>query len=317
MQCGAVVVEAKEKGKKKFVLFLLLCSLFSASSVCPMVPKTGLSRPYVAVRTTAVRTVATRAVSCPQTLTLFSLPEIADAELVSEVVDSAWSLQYMVRGPVCGSAGSIETSLAAQDGRERLLAAFNHALLFRYSDRGTLDGFLSHAKTKLMLDEMSSDESKSTHGIASVTFSVDVPNELESIFRRGDEWENGVELFMGLDADGAAEEDVLEFFSLINQLAMSSAFGALQSGAGRVDALTFHSLHDETDKKAAVVDLLRCQFVYAVRFADQAQLEALLQSPPMQAVLNDDDRSPVRLHWGFVQRIVSPEENEKVGKASV
>ena len=85
MQCGAVVVEAKEKGKKKFVLFLLLCSLFSASSVCPMVPKTGLSRPYVAVRTTAVRTVATRAVSCPQTLTLFSLPEIADAELVSEV----------------------------------------------------------------------------------------------------------------------------------------------------------------------------------------------------------------------------------------
>jgi len=264
--------------------------------------------------------------SCPQTLTLFSVPGTADADLVSEVVDSAWSLQYMVRGPVCGSAGSIETSLlpspAAQD-RERLLAAFNNAVLFRYANRETLEGFLSHAKTKLMLDEMSSDEGKSTHGIASLAFSVEVPNELEAIFRRGDEWENGVELFMGLDdrtADGgSAEEDVLEFFTLVNQLATSSAFGALQSGIGRVDALIFHSLHDETatETRAAVVDLLQCRFVYAVRFADQSQLEALLQSPPMQAILNGDDRSPVRLHWGIVQRIVSPEENDKVGKASV
>lgn len=306
----------------------------SAASVGPMVPKTNISNTSKLSKPSKPRdhhhrcapggratTTTTRAtLSCPQTLTLFSLPDTADANLVSEVVDSAWSLQYMVRGPVCGSAGSIETSLlpspAAQD-RERLLAAFNNAVLFRYANRETLEGFLSHAKTKLMLDEMSSDAQKSTHGIASLIFSVEVPNELEAIFRRGDEWENGVELFMGLGAETTADEDVLEFFSLVNQLATSSAYGALQSGIGRMDALTFHSLHDETDNKAAVVDLLQCQFVYSVRFADQSQLEALLQSPPMQAILNGDDRSPVKLHWGVVQRIVSPEENDKVGKASV
>ena len=258
--------------------------------------------------------------SCPQTLTLFSLPDTADAEQVSEVVDSAWSLQYMVRGPVCGSAGSIETSLlptSANDSQASILAAFNNAVLFRYANMDTLDGFLSHAKTKLMLDEMSSDDSKSTHGIASITFSVEVPNELEAIFRRGDEWEDGVELFMGLGCRSGADEDVMEFMTLINQLATSSAHGALQSGVGRVDALTFHSLHDQTEQKSAVMDLLQCEYVYAVRFREQDQLESLLQSPPMQAILNHDDRSPAELRWGVVQRIVSPEENDKVGKASM
>ena len=109
----------------------------------------------------------------------------------------------------------------------------------------------------------------------------------------------------------------MEFMTLVNQLATSSAFGALQSGIGRMEAITFHSLHDQTDTKSAVMDLLQCQYVYAVRFRDQSQLEGFLQCPPMQAILNHDDRSPVELHWGVVQRIVSPEENEKVGNASV
>lgn len=269
----------------------------------------------------------------PQTLTLFSLPVDASPEQISEVIDSAWSLQYMVRGPVCGSAGSIETSLLPtsvtssvneEDAkRQALLASFNNAVLFRYANQETLNGFMSHAKTKLMLDEMSTDASKSTRGIASLTFSVEVPNDLESIFRRGDSWEEGVELFMGLRGTGAAEEDIAEFMALINQLATSSVYGALQSGVGRVanDAgergVTFHSLHDESGARGEVEDLLGCEWVYAVRFEDDKGLEGLLQSPPMQAILNWDDRAPVGLCWGVVQRIVSPEENEKVGKATM
>lgn len=275
----------------------------------------------------------------PQTLTLFSLPENSSTEQISEVVDGAWSLQYMVRGPVCGSAGSIETSLLPtsvtssvneEDAkRQALLASFNNAVLFRYANMETLDGFMSHAKTKLMLDEMSSDASKSTRGIASLTFSVDVPNDLESIFRRGDVWEDGVELFMGLrrtggeDADDA-DADAVEFMALVNQLATSSAYGALQSGVGRVasgdgstQGVTFHSLHDETGAREEVESLLGCEMIYAVRFEDDKGLEGLLQSPPMQAILNWDDRAPVGLCWGVVQRIVSPEANEKVGKTSL
>ena len=292
------------------------------------------------VTTSASASASTMAV--PQTLTLFSLPLNSSTEQISEVVDGAWSLQYMVRGPVWGSAGSIETSLLPtsvtssvneEDAkRQALLASFNNAVLFRYANMETLDGFMSHAKTKLMLDEMSSDASKSTRGIASLTFSVDVPNDLESIFRRGDVWEDGVELFMGLrrtggeDADDAddADADAVEFMALVNQLATSSAYGALQSGVGRVasgdgstQGVTFHSLHDETGAREEVESLLGCEMIYAVRFEDDKGLEGLLQSPPMQAILNWDDRAPVGLCWGVVQRIVSPEANEKVEKTSL
>jgi len=292
------------------------------------------------VTTSASASASTMAV--PQTLTLFSLPLNSSTEQISEVVDGAWSLQYMVRGPVWGSAGSIETSLLPtsvtssvneEDAkRQALLASFNNAVLFRYANMETLDGFMSHAKTKLMLDEMSSDASKSTRGIASLTFSVDVPNDLESIFRRGDVWEDGVELFMGLrrtggeDADDAddADADAVEFMALVNQLATSSAYGALQSGVGRVASgdgstrgVTFHSLHDETGAREEVESLLGCEMIYAVRFEDDKGLEGLLQSPPMQAILNWDDRAPVGLCWGVVQRIVSPEANEKVEKTSL
>ena len=299
-------------------------------------------RATVTTSASASASASASTMAVPQTLTLFSLPENSSAEQISEVVDSAWSLQYMVRGPVCGSAGSIETSLLPtsvtssvneEDAkRQALLASFNNAVLFRYANMETLDGFMSHAKTKLMLDEMSSDASKSTRGIASLTFSVDVPNDLESIFRRGDVWEDGVELFMGLrrtggeDADDAddADADAVEFMALVNQLATSSAYGALQSGVGRVasgdgstQGVTFHSLHDETGAREEVESLLGCEMIYAVRFEDDKGLEGLLQSPPMQAILNWDDRAPVGLCWGVVQRIVSPEANEKVGKTTM
>ena len=304
--------------------------------------RTGGPDRRATVTTSASASASASTMAVPQTLTLFSLPENSSAEQISEVVDSAWSLQYMVRGPVCGSAGSIETSLLPtsvtssvneEDAkRQALLASFNNAVLFRYANMETLDGFMSHAKTKLMLDEMSSDASKSTRGIASLTFSVDVPNDLESIFRRGDVWEDGVELFMGLrrtggeDADDAddADADAVEFMALVNQLATSSAYGALQSGVGRVasgdgstQGVTFHSLHDETGAREEVESLLGCEMIYAVRFEDDKGLEGLLQSPPMQAILNWDDRAPVGLCWGVVQRIVSPEANEKVGKTTM
>jgi hypothetical protein len=258
-----------------------------------------------------------------QSLTIFSLPDTATADQVSEVVDGAWSLQYMVRGPVCGSAGSIEQGFLPATGgtaanKEKLLGAFNNAVLFRYANADALHGFMSHPKTKLMLDELSSSERASTNGIVSMTFSVDVPNELEAIFRRGDEWEEGVELFVGLHRRASGtQEDAAEFMALINQLATSSAYGALQSGVGDVEAIVHHSLHDESSKKDEVLDLFASDMIYTVRFQDASQLEAFMAAPPLQAILNHDDRAPVALTWGVVQRIVSPEENDKVGKANM
>jgi hypothetical protein len=263
-----------------------------------------------------------------QTLTLFSLPTDSTDDQVSEVVDSAWSLQYMVRGPVCGSAGSIEqvivpSNLSDDAGDRADMTAFNNCVLFRYSNKAAMEQFMSNMKTKLMLDEMSTDSSKSTQGIASLFFSVDVPNELEAIFRRGDEWEEGFELFLGLEMKGP-EGDCAEFMTLVGQLATSSAYGALQSGVGGVEEVVYHSMHTESGSdsdstRRKVIESLKCDQIYAVRFGgeDTTSLEAFLQCPPMQAILNHDDRSPVHLRWGTVQRIVSPDKNDKVGSSSL
>jgi len=244
-----------------------------------------------------------------QSLTLFSLdPDYTDDQ-VSEVIDSTWSLQYMVRGPVCGSAGSVLMAMVPKRKEDGIVKEFNNCILFRYASESAMDQFMAHGKTKYMLDEVSRE--KTTHGVVSLTFSVKVPNELEAIFRRGDEWEQGYELFMGLHAQ--QQDDADEFLDLLCQLALSSAHGAVQAAHGPVTGMLNHTLHDDQQH----MDVFECERICTIRFADdKAMLESFLQSPPMQAVITGDERSPVTLSWGLVQYIVAPPDPDQKGSSS-
>lgn len=244
-----------------------------------------------------------------QSLTLFSLdPDYTDDQ-VSEVIDSSWSLQYMVRGPVCGSAGSVLMALVPESEDNDMLKEFNNCILFRYASQSAMDQFMGHGKTKYMLDEVSRENT--TRGVISLMFTVKVPNELEAIFRRGDEWEQGFELFMGLHAQ--QEDDSDEFLDLLCQLALSSAYGAVQAAHGPVTGMVNHTLHDVQQH----MDVFECDRICAIRFADdKAMLESFLQSPPMQAVITGDERSPVTLRWGLVQHIVAPSDPDQKDSSS-
>lgn len=244
-----------------------------------------------------------------QSLTLFSLdPDYTDDQ-VSEVIDSTWSLQYMVRGPVCGSAGSVLMAMVPKRKEDGIVKEFNNCILFRYASESAMDQFMAHGKTKYMLDEVSRE--KTTRGVVSLTFSVKVPNELEAIFRRGDEWEQGYELFMGLHAQ--QQDDADEFLDLLCQLALSSAHGAVQAAHGPVTGMLNHTLHDDQQH----MDVFECERICTIRFADdKAMLESFLQSPPMQAVITGDERSPVTLSWGLVQYIVAPPDPDQKGSSS-
>jgi hypothetical protein len=200
-------------------------------------------------------------------------------------------------------------AIVPEDKENGIVKEFNNCILFRYASQSAMDQFMSHGKTKYMLDEISRE--KTTHGVVSLTFSAKVPNELEAIFRRGDEWEQGYELFMGLDAK--QQDDADEFLDLLCQLALSSAHGAVQAAHGPVIGMVNHTLHDEQQQ----MDVFACDRICSIRFADdEATLESFLKSPPMQAVITGDERSPVTLSWGLVQHIVAPQDGDQKNSSS-
>lgn len=247
-----------------------------------------------------------------QSLTLFSLDPEYTGEQISEVIDSTWSLQYMVRGPICGSAGPVLMAMlphTTEDADQAIVQRYNNCILFRYASESAMSEFMSHGKTKYMLDEISRD--KTTHGVVSLTWTVRVPNELEAIFRRGQEWEQGYELCIGLDTSSSEGDDAEEFLELLCHLAVSSAYGAVQATHGTMTGIINHTLHDATgDEQHA--RMFACDRICMVRFAtdEPTVVESFLQSPPMQAIITGDERSPVSLSWGLVQHIVAPPEND-------
>ncbi|KAI8114587.1 hypothetical protein M9434_002708 [Picochlorum sp. BPE23] len=250
-----------------------------------------------------------------ESLTVFSLTPDLDDEQVSEVIDTCWSLQYMVRGPVCGSAGPVITGLVpsgTQSPKATSLEQFNNCILFRYASEKSMQDFLNHLKTKYMLDDVAKE--KTSAGVATVTFMTSIPNELESIFRRGAEWEEGYELILGLDrsADGSTD-DVEEFLRLTEGLASSSAFGAVQAAHGPVLSVINHTLQPEKEEEEGIScdDQFRCDTIFISRFPqDSSAVESFLQSPPMQAVIQADARSPVSLAWGLIMEVSPGQSNE-------
>ena len=135
-------------------------------------------------------------------------------------------------------------------------------------------------------------------------FQTSVPNELEAIFRRGSGWDDGVELVLALAVQpGASSEDVREFLDLTQQLATSSAFGAVQAAAGPGVGTRSHG---GTGDAADALPLP--EFVMLVRFESKEQADEFARCPPMAAVLQGDARSPLRALWAAGLEIV-PAEN--------
>jgi hypothetical protein len=246
-----------------------------------------------------------------ESLTLFSLKPEFDESQISEVIDSCWSLQYMVRGPVCGSAGPIVTAIT-QSNQDRM-KQFNHCMYFRYASESAMEQFMGHLKTKYLLDEVS--RTKTTSGVVSIQYSTAVPNDLESIFRRGAQWEEGYEVLLGLvDAEGSNPEDIDEFLRLTSDLAQSSAYGALQAATGPVTTaeVKHHTLNPSRDEEIQLAseaqEQFECNRIFMARFpSDLSVVESFMNSPPLQAILAGDERSPVSSSWGIVVQL-SPSE---------
>ena len=125
-----------------------------------------------------------------------------------------------------------------------------------------------------------------------------MPNDLESIFRRGSDWESGVELVLALahrqqqeqqQGEGTASEggdDSGEaFLALTQQLALSSAFGAVQCSYGR--CLSMQQRHGGAAEQQGAQQQQQQQpdIVMLVRFLESEALQRFLDCPPVAALL--------------------------------
>jgi hypothetical protein len=142
--------------------------------------------------------------------------------------------------------------------------------------------------------------------VATVSFSSLIPSELEAIFRRGSEWDEGYEMAVALKLQpGSNEEDAVEFLDLTQQLATSSAFGAVQSGAGKCSSVVEHGSESSESSNSTIPD-----YMMLVRFQTKEQLTAFIQCPAVAAVLEGDERSPIKALWAG-SLVITPSDNIK------
>lgn len=228
--------------------------------------------------------------SVVELLWLLKAKSDADPEQIEVLLDSLWSLQYMVpAGILCAAAGpvvSCTTYPCATQQLQQLMSAeqqqqpkgqwqcgFTHAVHFRLANRLKLEHLMAHplmASSRDAVAELCTDH-------AQLVFEGMVTKRLEALFRRGEEFESGVEhiLLLQPGANGGLGAD--DFLSQLAGLAESSVAGGIQASHGAV----ISCVH------AAATHVLM------VRFAAPQQVQQLLGTPACAAVIAADPRVPV------------------------
>ena len=214
------------------------------------------------------------------------------------VVDNLWSLQYMVPGPLTAGAfitHETDQRWGSQEPRHRTQHRA-HALHFRFNKDAAFHAFFNHPLTIKAFESAAHDQAIE---LGTLCCRVSVANELETLFRRGAEWEKGLELVVALEESSVQVGEPLdECLFLMERLATSSAFGAVHAASGDIqntDSLPFMSKSKPTK-------------VFIARFGTESQLTAFLNSPPVEALLRPGGGLPAP--WMSVLES-APAENTK------
>lgn len=257
-------------------------------------------------------------------------PEAAPEQL-DELLDSLWSLQYMIpAGILCASAGPVvgcvaysNLQQAQQQQQQQVVAAavveeeqqeavaatagsveeqqqwqcgFTHAVHFRLANRTSLEHLLTHPLMGASRDAVS----QLCASASELVFEGLVARRLEALFRRGQEYEAGVEHLLLLQAqrdssDGGAV-GVDAFLHRMAGLAESSVAGGIQASHGAL----ISCVH------AAATHVLM------TRFAALPQVQQLLDTPACAAVVAGDPRVPVAAVGSLCVSIQPTEESTQV-----
>lgn len=241
-----------------------------------------------------------------------------DPEEIEVLLDSLWSLQYMIPSVMYAAAGNITNCTLCKKRQRRQQSTdvsssssssaegigqvaldpgmFSHAVHYRLSNRCALETLLLHPLMAAMQDEIHSQCANS----AQLVFEGTVAKRLEALFRRGDEFASGVEhiLLLQPGSNGGAGADA--FLERLAALAESSVAGGIQASYGAVISCAHTA----------------ATHVLMTRFAAQQQIEQLLATPACVAVMQRDARVPVVAASSLCISIQPTEESTKVNGGS-
>ncbi|KAF6261209.1 hypothetical protein COO60DRAFT_1636954 [Scenedesmus sp. NREL 46B-D3] len=241
------------------------------------------------------------------------------------LLDSLWSLQYMVPSIMYASAGNItactlcneqddqqeqhqtqQQAVAAGSAAADLLpqqqqqqqivpGMFTHAVHYRLSSRSALETLLLHPIMAALQDRISCQCAAS----AQLVFEGAVTRRLEALFRRGDEYASGVEHIFLLQPGNSGGMGADDFLQRLAALAESSVAGGIQASYGAVISCAHTA----------------ATHVLMTRFAAVQQVQQLLATPACAAVMARDPRVPVVAASSLCISIQPTEKSTKVDGA--
>jgi hypothetical protein len=148
-------------------------------------------------------------------------------EQEKDMLDHLYSLQYYYRGILAVSLGSVV---------ERMPEGVTHAFFQRFPSLEALDQYMDHPAPVQVEDKFIDPYCK---GIIVADFEAEVEDDLESLFRRGDQFQQGIEHVVLIKvregASQAGAEAMLEAFNALPQQMDSSVIVQLTAGANISD----------------------------------------------------------------------------------
>uniref|UniRef100_A0ACD5ZMW9 Uncharacterized protein n=1 Tax=Avena sativa TaxID=4498 RepID=A0ACD5ZMW9_AVESA len=170
-------------------------------------------------------------------------PSVSDAE-EKDMLDYLYTCQYQMRGILTVSLGRIEDPNSEN---------FTHAVFMRFQQKEDIAKFQSSAYYSKVLDDYVKPIS---YGLVSVDFESEVEDDITPLFRRGEDFNYGVEFMLLISfsetASKEAVEDalaylqnlIIQYSSFIVQATLGCCLNHIENGYSHAAVIRFPSLDD-------------------------------------------------------------------------
>lgn len=131
---------------------------------------------------------------------LFKMKDDLTEEQEKQMLDSLWSLQYQVKNVLCTTVGRLV---------KKTPEGYTHALFSRFPNKQAVDEYMeSPARWRVAQDLVI----PYFHGLLILDFEAEVEDDIETIFRRGDDFQEGVEHFLFFRFKENVSSDAIDKF---------------------------------------------------------------------------------------------------------
>jgi len=151
-----------------------------------------------------------------------SSKEVEEAEVLG-VQEKLWSLQYAVPGVVTAFLGEVGQCQGAN---------FDFAVVYRFSNSTACERFVESDMFRSIRKE---DVSRVCSNTLSLVVQMEIESELDTLFRRGQTFEEGCDCLLVTRLSGSASsEDCTNFLAALCEISALPEFGGAAASVGKV-----------------------------------------------------------------------------------